>query len=179
MSIPFRRSLKDLKGFTLVELLVVIAIIGVLATLLLLQLGTARAKSRDTKRIGDINQFRTAAEQYFDDNGGVYPNVSPLTTTEVGKYFSSPALPIDPVTSLPYFYARNPAGAGAKPIRFHLWTEMESKSPSAFAGDADINSSTWTGGGDIIDASVATTEVCTANYNAGAARDCIYDVGQK
>ena len=46
----------------MVELLVVIAIIGVLATLLLLQLGVARQRARDAKRIADINQVRTAVE---------------------------------------------------------------------------------------------------------------------
>ena len=66
---------KNQKGFTLVELLVVIAIIGILATLLLLQLGVARQRARDAKRIVDISQVRTAAELYFDD-AGQYPQVA-------------------------------------------------------------------------------------------------------
>lgn len=161
------------RGFTLVELLVVIAIIGTLATLLLLQLGVARAKARDAKRIADINQLRSAVELYFDDNGGKYPDA--LTIANLSKYLSAPTLPVDPVTNANYFYARNPAGAGTS-IQFHLWTELEAKS-NALSGDADIDSTGWTGNAQ--NASTAAQEACTASYAAGTARDCIYDVGQK
>jgi type II secretion system protein G len=60
------------KGFTLIELLVVVAIIGLLATLSIVALNTARAKARDAKRVGDIKQIQTALELYYNDNGG-YP----------------------------------------------------------------------------------------------------------
>src|SRR3990167_6454291 len=86
------------KGFTLVELLVVIAIIGVLSTLILLQLGAARSKARDAKRVADINQVRSAEELFFDDNGR-YSQVNNLTTDLVttGKYMA--LMPYDPLTS--------------------------------------------------------------------------------
>jgi type II secretion system protein G len=61
------------KGFTLIELLVVVAIIGLLATLSIVALNTARAKARDAKRVGDIKQIQTALELYYNDNGG-YPS---------------------------------------------------------------------------------------------------------
>lgn len=60
------------KGFTLIELLVVIAIIGILASVVLSSLSTARAKSRDTKRMEDMIQLRTALNAYFLDKGS-YP----------------------------------------------------------------------------------------------------------
>ena len=63
---------KKRKGFTLIELLVVIAIIGILATIVLVSLNTARQKARDVRRIGDLRQIALALEMYYDDNAG-YP----------------------------------------------------------------------------------------------------------
>ena len=60
------------KGFTLIELLVVIAIIGILSTLAVVALNSARLKSRDAKRVSDIKQVQTALELYFGDQNG-YP----------------------------------------------------------------------------------------------------------
>jgi prepilin-type N-terminal cleavage/methylation domain-containing protein len=63
---------KTKQAFTLIELLVVIAIIGVLATVSIIALSNARAKSRDAKRLGDLKQMQTALEMYFNDKGA-YP----------------------------------------------------------------------------------------------------------
>lgn len=59
--------MKKYKGFTLIELLVVIAIIGLLSTLAVVALNSARSKSRDAKRIADIKQIQTALELYFNE----------------------------------------------------------------------------------------------------------------
>jgi type II secretion system protein G len=68
----FFRNAKVQKGFTLIELLVVIAIIGILSSVVLASLNSARGKARDAKRKQDIVQVRTALEGYFADNGS-YP----------------------------------------------------------------------------------------------------------
>lgn len=59
-------------GFTLIELLVVVAIIGILSSVVLASLNTARAKARDAKRRIDLKQVQLALELYYDSNG-VYP----------------------------------------------------------------------------------------------------------
>ncbi|HTM68427.1 MAG TPA: prepilin-type N-terminal cleavage/methylation domain-containing protein [Candidatus Binatia bacterium] len=69
------------KGFTLIELLVVIAIIGLLSTLAVVALNSARQKSRDSKRVADIKQIQTALELYFADANG-YPTAA--TAVELG-----------------------------------------------------------------------------------------------
>lgn len=61
---------KNKAGFTLIELLVVIAIIGLLASVVLLALNGARAKSRDAKRLADVRQIASAMEIYFNDYNG-------------------------------------------------------------------------------------------------------------
>ena len=67
-----RNKNKTTLGFTLIELLVVIAIIGLLASVVLLALNSARAKARDARRVADIRQMVTALELYYNDNSG-YP----------------------------------------------------------------------------------------------------------
>lgn len=163
-------------GFTLVELLVVIAIISILATLLLLQLGVARAKARDAKRIADVNQVRSAAELYFDDNGS-YPGTNDMSGLKPTYLVNVPHDPIaagctdtyaGTVSSIfnCYGYAWNPA---TTPRSFQVWAELEQKNTNALNNDTDINSTGWSGA-----TVTGGTEVCTNT----TATDCIYDSGQ-
>ncbi len=59
--------LRHSKGFTLIELLVVIAVIGMLASIVLVSLGPARARARDAKRTADIRQISLAMELCYGD----------------------------------------------------------------------------------------------------------------
>lgn len=71
--------MKQSKGFTLIELLVVIAIIGILASVVLASLSTARARSKDASIRAELTQARNQAELYFTKHGNYGANVGSCT----------------------------------------------------------------------------------------------------
>ena len=70
---------RDSRGFTLIELLVVIAIIGILSSVVLASLNTARAKARDATRLQDASEVQKALELYASDHDGKYPTTGGST----------------------------------------------------------------------------------------------------
>lgn len=146
------------RGFTLIELLVVIAIIGILSSVVLASLSTARSKSRDARRIADIDQVRTALELYNDSNSA-YPNTGAAGTaaqtftaaTAVGVGLVTPTfmskLPSDPTNGRSYYYcpwstasAANTCdgtGASASSTSYVLGANLEKFDNSALKTDSD------------------------------------------
>jgi prepilin-type N-terminal cleavage/methylation domain-containing protein len=68
----FMKKTNLTKGFTLIELLVVVAIIGILASVVLASLNTARTKGSDAAIKADLSGIRASAELQYDTNGGNY-----------------------------------------------------------------------------------------------------------
>jgi len=56
------------KGFTLIELLVVIAIIGILSSVVLASLNTARGKGSDAAIKSNLDNMRAEIALYYDTN---------------------------------------------------------------------------------------------------------------
>jgi prepilin-type N-terminal cleavage/methylation domain-containing protein len=99
-ALPARRQ-----AFTLVELLVVIAIIGLLSTIAVVSLNSARSASRDAKRKADLRQISQAVELYLDVNGSLPPGYAGWCTYIANPIYTQvknqlltylPVIPTDP-----------------------------------------------------------------------------------
>ncbi|OGC88111.1 hypothetical protein A2419_01415 [Candidatus Adlerbacteria bacterium RIFOXYC1_FULL_48_26] len=161
------------RGFTLIELLVVIAIIGILASIVMVNLTVARQKARDARRISDIKNIQLSLEQFYSANLYYPLNIYSDTTFHSPSYMQT--IPYDPNNATvctngtqsscyPYSALNYDGGgtscASSHASRYHLGAVMEAN--SAVAQDAD--------------SAVDTSDVCTGSQKAdfnGAAASCV------
>jgi len=87
------------KGFTLIELLVVIAIIGILSSIVLASLNSARDKAANTKIKSQLSSLRTAVQIYYDNRNppGYIPGTMTPTNVNTG-YACLPSMFNDPAS---------------------------------------------------------------------------------
>lgn len=162
---------KSKKGFTLIELLVVIAIIGLLASIVLVWLGGARAKARDTKRVAEVDTLRKALELHYSDQGK-YPEATGWIKIEEDADFSQamksylPEIPRDPLWGQekdpdhPYSYQYSTGNTGGAGYGIHVEMETgEYVSYEVYEGQ---------GGKDIVFGSWACGDSVTFTYKGSS-----------
>jgi prepilin-type N-terminal cleavage/methylation domain-containing protein len=86
------------QAFTLVELLTVIAIIGVLASLLLAALSSAKKASQRARCISNLHQISLALNMYLDDCEKRSPD---LTYLNSARYLPNPQVLLCPADTTP------------------------------------------------------------------------------
>lgn len=121
-------------GFTLIEILVVISIIGILATLILARLGGVEKQGRDARRKSDLNQYRTALENYASKTNGIYPHYtagqitsSNLCSAKLVSGYLATCL-TDPREDATYYYHYSSNGTvvgGDNATIYALWATLE------------------------------------------------------
>lgn len=146
---------KSYRGFTLIELLVVIAIIGILSSIVLASLNTARQKSRDARRVADIKQLQLAMQLYYDASSTYPIALSDLVPTYIAT------VPTDPVAQAAYGYDRLNDGAS-----YAVCANLEDGDNQALNSDQDDDNINCLGADDLQNCAGGTTP----------ARFC-YDVG--
>lgn len=114
------RNKNQQTGFTLIELLVVIAIIGLLASVVLLALNSARAKSRDAKRLADVRQLASALELYFNDNSGYPSALTALVPNYIGQIPAAPGPQDGPCTAGENAYTYSATTSASYQLNFCL-----------------------------------------------------------
>jgi len=104
------------KGFTLIEVLVVVAVIGILASMILVGLGGARAQGRDARRISDLRSIQGALELHFIRHGRYPAALSELVAA--GGVVRT--IPSDPNPNLGYGYCVRSPGRDAYVLAAYL-----------------------------------------------------------
>lgn len=126
--------MKQNKGFTLIELLVVVAIIGILASVVLASLNSARGKGTDSAIKGELSSMRAQAEIIYDSNGTYGIGTSPAAFTLGPCQATTDTLFADSVMQ-------------------KLWTSIDSRNgtPTATSGNTECAStlSAWAVAADL------------------------------
>ena len=73
------------KSFTLIEILIAIGIIAVIATIVFVNISSARRRTKNSKVASDLTMIKNALQQYYRDTGTVPYNPRPGRSCIIGE----------------------------------------------------------------------------------------------
>ncbi len=155
------------KGFTLIELLIVIAILALLMSIVIITLNPAELlkKSRDTKRVSDLNALRTALNLFVTDKSA--PDLDLYGTCGTNTWMSLSANGVSGCTALASSYCtttnRVTTGSGWVPVNFG---SISSGSPLSTLPVDPTNTSSTTPFSNLYYAYQCNTAASTFELNA-------------
>lgn len=128
-------AFKNIYAFTLVEIMVVVLIITIIASLAMISYTSIRVKSRDIRRVSNINTLQTALNAYYKDHG-VFP--TSITPGQPLRNSSNSIVYLDEVPSNPQ--PRTDHNCPDSEFIYKVATDQQSYSLSGCVGaDGDPN----------------------------------------
>ena len=135
-------------GFTLIELLVVIAIIGILSSVVLASLNTARNKGMNAAVKLNIANLRTQADIFYSDNFQSYSNLC----TSSAQFISILGV------------ATTTGGGPTSTVSTYCQSDANTWSAASFLKVAENNNNAWCAGSSGVSKATTTVIVGTANW---------------
>jgi general secretion pathway protein G len=129
-TLPKLRPLGGRAGFTLVELLVVITIMSILTIIAVSQFQSAKRKSRDVQRKGDISAVSKALLMYYtdygyfpeSDEGNITNGFWGTSFSDAGGYDYLKEMPRENYSDVEFCYVTD---GGTEPTKFGLFSILE------------------------------------------------------
>ncbi|MBW2646187.1 MAG: type II secretion system protein, partial [Deltaproteobacteria bacterium] len=72
--------MKNQAGFTLIEMLIVVILIGILAMVIIPQIGVSTKEAKENTLKADLSAIRSAVELYYHQHNEIYPGANDSTT---------------------------------------------------------------------------------------------------
>jgi type II secretory pathway pseudopilin PulG len=120
-----KKSVASVIFMVIVGLLFAVALIGIIASVALASLSTAKEKGRDARRISDTKELQLALELYSDEH-----NVYPVSLDQLVPEGDIENVPVDPTTAVPYQYQ-----VGANDLSYQLCATLEENAATSTFGD--------------------------------------------